>query len=74
MTDGEEIVRDWLIAHLRPSSPGDVIRIRLAADRLADFRYAMSMVTPVRMTEWFDWDRLRVNVAHLVSPRIVRFE
>lgn len=23
--------------------------------------------------EWFDWDRLRVNVAHLVSPSTVRW-
>lgn len=70
---------DWLTLHAAApaDSPGDVIRLRAArreaAARLARLADWVGVPMPFRMTEWFDWDRLRVNVTHLVEPGMVRW-
>lgn len=47
---------------------------RLAARMVADAakRELSRVVMPI--TQHFDWDRLRVNVAHKVSPAIVKWK
>lgn len=47
-------------------------RRRFAADLLGDLARQMGRTTQP-LVGWFDWDRLKVNVAHLVSPKIVRW-
>lgn len=67
------IESDWLTVHTPPRDAVDLVNIRDAARRLASLRYGMTMVVPLRLTEWFDWDRLRVNVTHHVSPQLVKW-
>lgn len=45
----------------------------LASERLADFvADRLSRIT-MPITEHYDWDRLRVNVAHKVEPKLVKW-
>lgn len=72
------LASDWDLLHdtAKPESPVDAARIAnergAAAQRVADFAGTLPRIT-VRLTEHFDWDRLRVNVAHRVSPGLVRW-
>lgn len=68
MTSGIE--RDWLTVHTPPESPGEVVRQRRAARRIAEFAATLPRLS-VRLVEHFDYDRLRVNVYSLVAPGLV---
>ena len=46
--------------------------LRDAARRLAGLTGRMPHIT-MRITQWFDWDKLMVNVTHLVSPELVKW-
>ena len=68
------IEHDWHAVHATALNAADLARRRNAARRIADWLFAyLTRVVGTRLTEWFDWDRLRVNVAHRVSPSTVRW-
>lgn len=50
------------------------LAVRRAAARISEFVLSLSRLVIVRITQWFDWERLRVNVAHLVAPTLVKFK
>lgn len=60
------MTEDWNVVH----SPGDLMLRRRAAERLAAVR--LPRIT-MPLTSWFDWDCLRLNVAHSVSPKLLRW-
>ncbi len=64
------IGRHWNQAH-DPAEP-EWIRLR-SATKIKLWARALPRLA-VRAIEWFDWDRLRVNVAHHVAPEIVRWK
>lgn len=78
----EQFVSAWRDLHDLPlppnATPGELAayrnRRRVAARVVADVaeRWRYEPVT-VRLTEWFDWESLRVNVYHLVSPKLVKW-
>lgn len=67
------LTEDWRIVHERPRDPVDVARVRNAAARIARWHEQhVTRIWHVRLTEHVDLECLRVNVACLVSPSIVR--
>lgn len=76
MTDPVRAFTDaWSAVHTPPRSPGDVARARNAARTVAAVAdVELTRIVGVRITEYFDWERLRVNVTHRVSPRLIRWE
>jgi hypothetical protein len=69
MTD---LAADWATVHERVSNAVDHLHVRAAARRIATFAATLPRIT-VKLTEHFDWDRLRVNVATLVAPDLVKW-
>ncbi len=65
---------DFDLVHAPARDAASLAARRNAARRIADWlwRY-LTRVVDVQLTEWFDWDRLKVNVAHHVSPQLVRW-
>lgn len=69
MTD---LATAWSAVHAPITCAVDLARHRNAARVVAQHGDRLTRVLHVRISEAFDWDRLRVNVAHLVAPRMVR--
>jgi CRP-like cAMP-binding protein len=49
------------------------LAIRRAAARIAEYVLSLSRLVAVKLTDYFDWERLKINVAHLVAPSTVKF-
>lgn len=69
---------DWDALH-RPAQPQDAVEVaRLrnaqlrAASRLAELCSSLPRLT-VPLTRHFDYDRLRVNVYHLIAPDLIQW-
>lgn len=58
-----------------PRDATAIVRRRRAGRYVASVAdVALSRIVYVRLTEHFDWERLRVNVYHLVAPKLVRWK
>lgn len=69
MTD---LAADWATVHAPVRDAIDRLAVRKAARRIAAFAAQLPRIT-VKLTDHFDWDRLRVNVYSLVAPDLVKW-
>lgn len=72
------MIEEWeaLIAEPPPTDAPTLARYRnvrrAAAQTIADMAERLPRIT-LPITQCFDWERCRVNVAHLVAPKLVRW-
>jgi hypothetical protein len=66
---------DFAVVHERAQDAVSLLSQRHAARRISDFAAKLPRFSfENKLTDYFDWGRLKVNVTHLVEPGLVRWE